>query len=257
MLLDLEKTLFFVLLGLVLFVLGCSTIDAKVISFKDGLGVIEVNRSYGASTVIEMTAQKNCLDRGYFTSVGHSIPMSSFKKFGSKEPIQPEDSNKFVFRCSHNSYTGTPQHSSTAFPTQAFTPKSTVTAEANRMSVAKTKCTEFGFNPNTEDFSRCMLQIELAMQKSMENERRYDDEKAAFDERMAEMERERERKKSLRQIELGLRLLGGQPPIEAINSLGTGLPIQPERPKPSHSTITLPGGRAVTCTTFDAFTDCN
>ena len=73
---------------------------------------------------------------------------------------------------------------------------------------------------------------------------------------MAAIEREKERRRGAAFLELGARIMGGQRPIEALGSLGTGAPIAPTRPSPINQTITLPNGRMINCSTMGTMTNC-
>jgi len=67
---------------------------------------------------------------------------------------------------------------------------------------------------------------------------------------------QRERQQGLRQMEFGLRLLSGQRPIDAVNSIGTARPIAPNPPSPINQTIITPSGRMINCTTTGSLTNC-
>lgn len=121
---------------------------------------------------------------------------------------------------------------------------------------SKEQCRDFGFLENNPSFSNCVLQLELAKKQSAESEARYRAEQAAYEQRLAEIEKEKERQRGLRLLELGSRMMGGQRPIDALGSLGSGAPIAPSRPTPINQTITLPNGRMVNCTTMGTMTNC-
>jgi len=118
-------------------------------------------------------------------------------------------------------------------------------------------CKKYGFKPLTEGYSQCRMKIDFAKAESQRQQEQYEREKRAYENQIAQIEKERQRQRSLRQIELGLRLLGGQPPVDAVNSLGTGAPIAPRPPSPITQIITLPNGRPMHCTTFGNITNCN
>jgi hypothetical protein len=81
-------------------------------------------------------------------------------------------------------------------------------------------------------------------------------EKAAYDKQVEAIQNERKRQQAMRQLELGLRMMGGQSPMNAVNSLGTNTPIAPSMPLPINQTITMPNGRMVNCTTVGTMTNC-
>lgn len=118
-------------------------------------------------------------------------------------------------------------------------------------------CKRYGFMPNTKGYAHCRMQIDLAKAEAIRQNEQYEREKIAYNNKLVALERERQRKRSLRQLEFGLRLLGGQQPNDALNSIGTGAPIAPRSPQPIEHIITLPNGRPIICNTFGIFTNCN
>jgi hypothetical protein len=118
-------------------------------------------------------------------------------------------------------------------------------------------CQTFGFRPGQEGYSNCRMQIDQAKREAAAAQSRYQQELAAYEERTAELKRQQDRARAMRQLELGLRMMGGQPPIDAINSLGTGAPISRPSPPALHQSIRLPNGRIMNCNTFGNHTHCN
>jgi hypothetical protein len=118
-------------------------------------------------------------------------------------------------------------------------------------------CQSYGFKPKTQAFSECKFKLDMAKQESQRAIERYNREKAEYDQQMALIQREREKARAMKQLELGLRMMGGQSPVNAINSLGTGAPISPTTPLPINQTITTPSGRMINCTTIGNNTNCN
>jgi hypothetical protein len=152
---------------------------------------------------------------------------------------------KYSFQC--NGYTSK----------MANSPPSTYSAVNNTSSKdSRTQCREFGFSENSTDFSNCVLQLELTKRKSAESEERYRAEQAKYERQLAAIEREKERRRGAALFELGTRMIGGQRPIDALGSLGTGAPIAPARPTPINQTITLPNGRMINCATMGTMTNC-
>ena len=115
-------------------------------------------------------------------------------------------------------------------------------------------CKSYGFKPNTSSFSECKLKLEMAKRQSIDAQEKYNREKAEYDRQMALIQREREQQRAMKQLELGLRMMGGQSPVDAVNSVGTNAPIAPRAP--TNQTITLPNGRMVNCTTTGTMTNC-
>ena len=100
------------------------------------------------------------------------------------------------------------------------------------------------------------MRLDFAKAESIKQQQQYEREQAAYQEQMAGIQKERERQRAMKQLELGLRIIGGQSPIDAVNSVGTGAPIAPKAPMPTNQTITLPNGRMINCSTFGTVTNC-
>ena len=118
-------------------------------------------------------------------------------------------------------------------------------------------CQKYGFKPQANGYADCRMKLDQAKRESEAAQAKYEREKAAYDQRVAEIEKERERARSLKQLEMGLRMMSGQSPIDAFNSVGTGAPFGPPPVMaPLHQTITMPNGRMINCTTTGTYTSC-
>jgi hypothetical protein len=107
-------------------------------------------------------------------------------------------------------------------------------------------CVKYGFTNGTTAFSDCRMKLDMAAAESAQAQKKYEKEKAAYDEKVTYA-------RSMRQIEAGLRMMGGQSPVEAWSSVGTGAPI---RPSAINQTIIAPGGRIINCSTTGSITNC-
>ena len=115
-------------------------------------------------------------------------------------------------------------------------------------------CAGYGFKAGSENFAACKLQMAQARWQVTQQQAQYEEQKRQYEEQM-ELARNKTRQENARRsLDLSLRLLGGQSPTDAILSTGSGLPIAPRTPPPQ--TITLPGGRIVTCTTQNNVSTC-
>jgi hypothetical protein len=123
-------------------------------------------------------------------------------------------------------------------------------------SPADLLCKKYGLIPQTSAYSECRMRIDFAQAESKKQQEQFEREQQEYERRQAAIERDRERKRNAALMELGLRMMGGQRPVEALNSLGTGAPIAPSPPKPVNQTIILPGGRMINCTTMGTMTNC-
>lgn len=117
-------------------------------------------------------------------------------------------------------------------------------------------CKRYGLKPQTTSYAECRMKLDFARTENARQQQQYEREQAEYERRVAEIQKEREKQRAMRQLELGLRMMGGQSPVDAVNSVGTGAPIAPSRPSPVTQTITLPNGRMVNCTTFGTNTNC-
>lgn len=117
-------------------------------------------------------------------------------------------------------------------------------------------CKKYGFKPQTNGYAECRMKIDFAQAESKRQQEQYEREQREYERQLAAVERENERRRGAAFLELGARMIGGQRPIEALGSLGTGTPIAPTRPAPINQTITLPGGRMINCTTMGTMTNC-
>lgn len=117
-------------------------------------------------------------------------------------------------------------------------------------------CQRYGFLPGSSGYSECRMRIDLAKREADRRRIAYEEEQRIHSERLAAAERERQRQIDVRALELGLRMMGGQPPVSAAASVGTGAAILPPTPPSLTQTIILPGSRAITCTTNGTVTNC-
>lgn len=117
-------------------------------------------------------------------------------------------------------------------------------------------CKKYGLNPQSIGYAECRMRIDLAKTESKRQQEQYERAQAEYSRQIAAIEREQERQRAMRQLELGLRMMGGQSVGSALNSLGTGMPIAPTPPSPTNQIIRLPGGKVINCTTMIAVTNC-
>lgn len=117
-------------------------------------------------------------------------------------------------------------------------------------------CQKYGFKPKTQAFAECKFKLDMGKKESAQAQEKYAREKAEYDRQVAAMQREQEKARAMKQLELGLRMMGGQSPVNAINSVGTNAPIAPSIPSPINQTITTPSGRMINCTTIGNNTNC-
>lgn len=92
--------------------------------------------------------------------------------------------------------------------------------------------------------------------ENLNNERRYRLEKAKYDEQISANEKEKERQRKQRLMELGARMVAGQGAVEALSSVRVDAPVTPSRPSQISQTIRLLGSRAINRTTLGVMTNC-
>lgn len=121
-------------------------------------------------------------------------------------------------------------------------------------------CTKFGFVVGTQEYSNCRLQMDTArrqaQQKQAEYElaqKRYEQELREYQEKLALIEKEKNRREGEAMMRFGLALLGGTSPHFSENVANAGRaslglpPIQPVRPSMDHFFIRTPGGQMTNC----------
>jgi hypothetical protein len=116
-------------------------------------------------------------------------------------------------------------------------------------------CQKYGFKPGSTPYAECRQKIDLAKQEARQRQAQYQEEKRQYDEQVAAIQKERERQRGLKQLELGLRMMGGQPIQDAVRETA-GMPPLPKPPGPVNQTIIMPGGRIVNCHTTGTVTNC-
>jgi hypothetical protein len=117
-------------------------------------------------------------------------------------------------------------------------------------------CQGYGFKLQTVSYAECRMKLDFAKNESIKQQQQYERDLAEYQNKLAEIQKERDKQRALRQLELGLRMMAGQPPIEAIGSVGTNTPIAPQRPSSINQTITLPNGKMINCSTSGTITNC-
>lgn len=225
---------FFIIISLY----GCGAtynkpIESEVLSFDGFSGVIRVDAPKSAY-----------MDFPAFEANKYCLKLES--GYGVKS-ISPISQNSYSFSCKIMSL-----EAAKSSPAQSMG----IDGIVKEQKSAKSLCSEFGFPDGSLDLSKCVLQIELAKKQSAENEERFRVEQEAYQRKIAEIEREKERRRGAAFLELGARMMGGQRPIEALSSLGTGAPIAPTRPSNINQTIRLPNGQIINCSTMGAMTNC-
>ena len=116
-------------------------------------------------------------------------------------------------------------------------------------------CRGYGFKPNTNDYASCRQRIDLAKQSAKQQQDIYEQQKRQYDAQVAAIEKQRERDRSAKQLELGLRMMGGQS-IQNAAMATARMPPLPQAPGPITQTLSMPGGRMMNCTTTGTVTNC-
>jgi hypothetical protein len=116
-------------------------------------------------------------------------------------------------------------------------------------------CQSYGFKPASSDYSSCRLQIDLAKQNAKQQQDIYQQQKAQYDEQVAAIEKQKAKERNMKQLEMGLRMMGGQSVQDAAMATAR-MPPLPQAPGPITQRITMPNGRGMTCTTVGTNTNC-
>ena len=116
-------------------------------------------------------------------------------------------------------------------------------------------CVKYGFQTGSSDYSQCRMQIDMAKKEQVQNQarfeadqRRYEEEKRQYDERVAEFEKEKERRRGLAMMQFGAALASGTSRSFTENLANAGrqslglAPAPPRQPSIQNFTITTPGG---------------
>jgi len=116
-------------------------------------------------------------------------------------------------------------------------------------------CKGYGFKPNTSDYASCRQRIDLAKQSAKQQQDIYQQQKAQYDEQVAAIEKQKAKDRNMKQLEMGLRMMGGQS-IQDSAMATARMPPLPQPPGPITQRITMPNGRGMTCTTVGMNTNC-
>jgi hypothetical protein len=130
-------------------------------------------------------------------------------------------------------------------------------------SANDTTCQKYGFSPKTDGYSQCRLQLDTAtrqfeaQQMQYESQQaQYEEQKRIYDQQITYQQAEKEKRKNLKLMELGFRMMGGQPVGDAAMATAGMMPIipkEPSRPAFENYSIRLPSGITVNCTYNTAF----
>lgn len=117
------------------------------------------------------------------------------------------------------------------------------------------ECRKYGFAPETSEHRVCMVRMESGRKVALEQQRLYEQQMRQYEAQLAAIEKERERQRSLKLMELGFRMMAGQPVTDAALATSGMAPL-PKPAAPGHQTIVMPNGRVVTCTINGSVTNC-
>lgn len=117
-------------------------------------------------------------------------------------------------------------------------------------------CKKYGFKPNSEGYSQCRQNIDLARQQGAQQQTQYEQQSKQYQDQLAAYQKQVRQAQAQRSLDMGLRMMGGQSAQDAYLSIGTGAPVAPLTPTPSTRTYILPGGKSMNCTTNGSITNC-
>lgn len=149
---------------------------------------------------------------------------------------------------------------SSSTSTQSTSPTSTATPSKVQGdgSADDTTCQKYGFSPRTAPYSQCRLQLDTATRQFESQQRQYEAQQAQYqeqrrlyDQQVAEQQAEKEKRKNLKLLELGLRMSGGQPIGDAAMATAGMMPITPQapaRPAFENYTVRFSNGSTANCT---------
>jgi hypothetical protein len=116
-------------------------------------------------------------------------------------------------------------------------------------------CRGYGFKPNSGDYASCRQRIDLAKQSAKQQQDIYDQQKRQYDDQLASIEKQKAKERNMKQLEMGLRMMGGQSVQDSAMATAR-MPPLPQAPGPITQRITMPNGRSMTCTTMGTNTNC-
>jgi hypothetical protein len=116
-------------------------------------------------------------------------------------------------------------------------------------------CQRYGYAPGATGFADCMMQIDIARQAQARAAAEHNQRLAAYQQQVAQQERERRDERSMQMLELGLRLMTGG--SVSGGSYGSAAPLPPPPPSTAPWTIRLPNGNQIYCQTIGNNTTCN
>lgn len=116
-------------------------------------------------------------------------------------------------------------------------------------------CRGYGFKPNSGDYASCRQRIDLAKQSAKQQQDIYEQQKRQYDDQLASIEKQKAKERNLKQLEMGLRMMGGQS-IQDSAMATARMPPLPQAPGPITQRLTMPNGRSMTCTTVGSNTNC-
>lgn len=118
-------------------------------------------------------------------------------------------------------------------------------------------CQGYNFEVGTDAYNQCRLQLNIAKQQFEsqqalyeQQQRQYQQQLQRYEAQVAAAEKEKERQKGLKLLELGLRMGAGQSARDASMATAGMMPIQPQapsRPVFENYSVTMPGGRTTNC----------
>lgn len=128
---------------------------------------------------------------------------------------------------------------------------------ANNTANDEQICTKYGFKKGTNPFAECMMKIDFARREMAQQQAQFNQQVLQYQQQLDAQDAERKRRQNAYITELGVRMMGGQAPLDAAVSVGTGAPITPPQAPSSMRIYTLPNGRTMTCTSNGDFVNCN
>jgi phosphoglucomutase len=94
-------------------------------------------------------------------------------------------------------------------------------------------------------------EIEIQKRIHEEQNRQYEEQKRLYEQRLAEYEEAKRKERALKQLELGLRMLGGQGVRDAALATAGMAPVPPRAPKSRDSNqsfnVLMPNGAMIRC----------
>ncbi len=149
-------------LGVVVSIVGCASVNPRVIESKQTGGVIQVDSWFNSIPPVIQVARAYCQSKG-LRGPNDGITMSdplypSGWRFRLDKNLTEEEKNRYNFRCETPAQLPVVQQP-IQIQNQIIAPSNSTTELKAQIEEAKVKCADLGFKLNTEAYGKCVLRL--------------------------------------------------------------------------------------------------